>query len=1163
MRRGGGGISSTAQAANRAYEIDLHTTGTASVQSTIEIPIALDGSFEHGSSVYLLCIENGFGTTEGTLVAPLPLKEGAVGFALASNPEPSKKNTVINGFGEGYAPAKNTAPDNRLWAALPSGEALLFAQSTDGAQKGVSLYLSAKASPATPAGRYAVKLRIETSQNFTFDFDSNGGDGTVTDFIVPGQPIPVPGPEEIGIERVGYHFREWNSRPDGSGTPYLPGENLVPGKDSTLYAQWEPNEYTVEFEANAPDATEPVPPFMVVTFDDPYGPLPESTRPGYDLEEWNTEADGTGDGIEPGDTVKITEDSEFYAQWEEEDYTVSFNKNTTDTVSGLDPLSKPVTYGSPYGTLPAPSRTGYDFEGWNTAPDGSGASITGTSIVATSADQTLYAIWEPKTYTLTFDKNTADTVSGLDPSAKQVTFDDAYGILPDPERAGYNFDGWNSEPDASGTTIGAGDTVAITADTELYAIWSPKGDVDVTYYQNHDDLDTTTFTDEDRLFASAYTVPSLGGITDFSAPTGYHLDYWSTVRDGSGQTYEPGDDIDPLGYGVSLYAQWEADTYTVSFDVNGGDGPAPADQTVTYDDTYGTLPTPSRIGYDFEEWNTEADGSGTPVTATTSVTITAPQTLYAQWKSIEALIFTVQTTTADEDFAVSTAGYSATGTVAPYDWDINWGDSSAPQQESDPTAAGNGATNIPHTYTTPGTYTIIITPHDTTSPFQWARAFSVGSVENRAKIQEVVHMPAKGFLQSATETGDDYLHGVWAGCENLTRAVTPDASDYAVQSVGLNFMHSTWYGCTSLIEASIPDNSSWEVTSLGEHFMVYTWRACTSLTSADLPDTSSWRLIDIPASFMFGTWEFCSDLTTAVVPDTSDWGVSGSVGGSFLNSTWEGCTSLTTPVVPDTSGWTISGSVGTYFMNRSWGGSGITEAVVPDTSGWTVSGSVGRNFLSFTWTSCPITEAVVPDTSGWTVANLDTTSFLERTWQFCTSLTEAAVPDTSNWSVSGNTGDGFLYGTWGSCTSLTEAVVPETGHWNITGTIMGGFMRETWNNCTSLTSPVMIDTTNWMPTNAATYFMEYTWNNCPSFTDLSFFTLGNGFKSLGGAVLINQNHSWWHTFYVSTPVTDVTPQPTFADGTLITSLGTPYGSGQTFTNRTGMEGYDGLAWQWK
>jgi hypothetical protein len=102
-----------------------------------------------------------------------------------------------------------------------------------------------------------------------------------------------------------------------------------------------------------------------------------------------------------------------------------------------------------------------------------------------------------------------------------------------------------------------------------------------------------------------------------------------------------------------------------------------------------------------------------------------------------------------------------------------------------------------------------------------------------------------------------------------------------------------------------------------------------------------------------------------------------------------------------------------------------------------------------------------------------------------------------------------------------------------------------------------------MPTNAATYFMEYTWNNCPSFTDLSFFTLGNGFKSLGGAVLINQNHSWWHTFYVSTPVTDVTPQPTFADGTLITSLGTPYGSGQTFTNRTGMEGYDGLAWQWK
>ncbi len=70
-------------------------------------------------------------------------------------------------------------------------------------------------------------------------------------------------------------------------------------------------------------------------------------------------------------------------------YTVTFNPNggTVSTVS------KTVTNGSPYGTLPTPSRTGYSFLGWFTAATG-GTQITANTTVNLTANQTLYAQWE-------------------------------------------------------------------------------------------------------------------------------------------------------------------------------------------------------------------------------------------------------------------------------------------------------------------------------------------------------------------------------------------------------------------------------------------------------------------------------------------------------------------------------------------------------------------------------------------------------------------------------------------------------------------------------------------------------------------------------------------------------------------------------------------------
>lgn len=74
-------------------------------------------------------------------------------------------------------------------------------------------------------------------------------------------------------------------------------------------------------------------------------------------------------------------------------------------------------------------------------------------------------------------------------------------------------------------------------------------------------------------------------------------------------------------------------SYKVNFDVNGGKQLSTKSKMVTYDQKYGTLPSPKRAGYTFSGWYT-AKTKGTKVTANSIVKITKEQTLYAQWKKV-------------------------------------------------------------------------------------------------------------------------------------------------------------------------------------------------------------------------------------------------------------------------------------------------------------------------------------------------------------------------------------------------------------------------------------------------------------------------------------------------------------------------------------------------
>ncbi|MCK5768535.1 MAG: InlB B-repeat-containing protein, partial [Candidatus Atribacteria bacterium] len=90
-------------------------------------------------------------------------------------------------------------------------------------------------------------------------------------------------------------------------------------------------------------------------------------------------------------------------------------------------------------------------------------------------------------------------------------------------------------------------------------------------------------------------------------------------------------DTDMVTSDVTLYAKWTTNTYTVTFNKNGGDTEAnPRTKTAIHGDNVGTLPTaPTRTGYIFVSWNTKTNGSGTEFKTTTAVI--ADITVYAQW----------------------------------------------------------------------------------------------------------------------------------------------------------------------------------------------------------------------------------------------------------------------------------------------------------------------------------------------------------------------------------------------------------------------------------------------------------------------------------------------------------------------------------------------------
>lgn len=188
---------------------------------------------------------------------------------------------------------------------------------------------------------------------------------------------------------------------------------------------------------------------------------------------------------------------------------------------------------------------------------------------------------------------------------------------PDVSREGYEFAGWYADK-------------ALTQEVDFGSENGPTAPAKtVSYYAKWVGLDNTvSFDSNGGSEVESVTAKTGERLNTPAAPsrTGYVFAGWYSDQN---CTKKWDFDSDTVPGAITLYAGWTPAQYTVTFDANEGTV-EPASKSVTYTEVYGELPTPTRVGYAFDGWFTEADG-GEQVTAETGFNRTENQTLYAHW----------------------------------------------------------------------------------------------------------------------------------------------------------------------------------------------------------------------------------------------------------------------------------------------------------------------------------------------------------------------------------------------------------------------------------------------------------------------------------------------------------------------------------------------------
>lgn len=465
-----------------------------------------------------------------------------------------------------------------------------------------------------------------TLKSYTVTWNAN--DGTVSPASTTkthGATLgTLPTPTRASTAEYSYTFVGWFTAAIG-GTQIT--ASTIVTKDVTYYAHWTATKrsYTATFNGNGGGT--PSPSTITKEYNTALGTLPTCTRTGYTFLGWYTASSG---GTKISTTTVVTKDITYYAQWSINSYTLTFNPNG----GTVTPTSKNLEYNSAYGTLPTPTRASdaqytYTFAGWYTAATG-GTQVTAATKMA-AKDTTVYAHWTSNTRSYTVSYQT--TYGTLNKTSQSVAYNSKGSCtLTMPDNTAeftYTFVGWYTAANGGGTKVGSELTLETPAikGTVTYYAYVTRSTKSYTHTFNANGGGTVS----PATITKAYNT-ALGTLPTVSR-TGYTFVGWFDTSAASGGTQAT--TVTKVTGTKTWYARWSINSYTFTFDKNGGNTPSTATITKEYNTAVGTLPTCTRnednaATYTFVGWFDIPNSSGgTQLTTTTKVI--SNKTWYARW----------------------------------------------------------------------------------------------------------------------------------------------------------------------------------------------------------------------------------------------------------------------------------------------------------------------------------------------------------------------------------------------------------------------------------------------------------------------------------------------------------------------------------------------------
>ena len=407
---------------------------------------------------------------------------------------------------------------------------------------------------------------------FNLSFNANGGSGTMKETFIKGSSTPAPA---NGFTRYGYTFTSWNTMADGSGKGYKIGDEIngYEVTSITLFAQWQPNTYNVNIAASTHGTVTALYDKYTVKEERVQIPLNVETDPGYRLASISVAIDNQSNNTPLIENGYLVIPAGLYGNilitpvFAANDYYVSFNSNGGTGDMEVQSFTFDMAEELAENAF---TRTGYTFAGWNLNEGGSGKSFEDCEEVenlsATRGDTVvLYAQWRVNHYSVEFNKN-ADGATG-EMLAEPFTYGIANNLTANLyKRTGYTFHNWNTEEDGSGTAYVNGTLVLnLTSEDDgtfpLYAQWEPHT-YTVRFYKNAEDVEGSM---DAKLFV--YDDDPVALPENEFERTGYEFVKWNTASDGSGRSFDDGEEVRNLtsvdkGV-VELYAQWDVEKYDI------------------------------------------------------------------------------------------------------------------------------------------------------------------------------------------------------------------------------------------------------------------------------------------------------------------------------------------------------------------------------------------------------------------------------------------------------------------------------------------------------------------------------------------------------------------------------------------------------------------------